>query len=580
MDNKDFFDEEFDRVERNEQEERNKQTAQQQQSNPLFDSWNNYQSAPPASSKPKKGWVISLVCIGIVLCLVTGWLLCALFQPGGSSSGSNDEMWVLEQVWNTVNNDLYPTDMSDYKGVNGWTQSAKNAAIAAAGTAMLQTLGDKYSRLMSPEQYYTYLYGASANVVSSTFKGLFGIQFSQIEGLGLSVSSVVTDGAAYGRLQEGDLIYKFTVTGNPDDVCTTRNGSTTLLGKILQDGTTEVVLADYTSAQVEEIMSCLRGAKFGILRDGQQLDVLVMRGVSPDSGNENKFNYVEYYFGTSNTNLGTSKVDLSPKDNNGNELYHWETAISAYEYRRLDLLPAKVGYVRLTEFSGDSSDNVDSEFVEVMKLFKQSGCDKLVLDLKGNPGGNVLYAVNLAGRLTYNFAELKGVQNISGNYLITTLVNINGGKSNYYSNTSARDYYDEFVKTNYFTDSENKVFDVNSATKSVIVWTDGNSASASELVTGALNDYGVAMQMGTTTYGKGIAQTIKELDKYQQTINVGFTQITMPWAVYYTVDKYYTPADVNYANNLHGKGLTPQTTYNGLKDYASLWTATKSYLGR
>lgn len=586
MDNKDFFDEEFERVER--QDESNRRNSQQNsEPNPLFDSWNSYQANPtPTKTKNRKGWLISLVCLGVVLCMAMGWFLCALFQPSVSSNAT-DELWILEQVMNTIDNDLYPTDMANYKGKNGWSQAAKNAAIAAAGTAMLQTLGDKYSRLMSPEQYAVYTYGASANVVKSPFDGLFGIQFSQIEGLGLSVSSVVTDGAAYGRLQEGDIVYKFTLTDGPEvpgdgniekNVCSVRNGAQTLLGTIVAGGTTEVILADYTTAQVEDIMSCLRGARFGVLRNGKTIDVDLWRGVSSENDNINTLNYVEYYFGRDNTNLGVNTVNLSPKDSSGNEIYHWETATSAYAYRHLDMLPDGVGYVRLTEFSGDETDNVDSEFVEVMKLFKASGCNKLVLDLKGNPGGNVLYATNLAGRLTYNFAGLKDVQNTFTNkFLMTTLVDNKGNATNYYSNTEVKDFYDNYVNTNYFTDG---TFDTSGTNKSIVVWTDGNSASASELVTGALKDYGVVEQMGTTTYGKGIAQTIKELTKYSQnvTLNNGMV-VNMPWAVYYTVDKYYTPADSNHTNNLHGKGLTPAAAYNGLTDYQSLWQTTKNYWG-
>ena len=109
------------------------------------------------------------------------------------------------------------------------------------------------------------------------------------------------------------------------------------------------------------------------------------------------------------------------------------------------------------------------------------------------------------------------------------------------------------------------------------MWTDGNSASASELVTGALKDYGAAVQMGTCTYGKGIAQTIETLNRYKQTFIVNGTSVTMPWAVYFTVDKYYTPADSNFSNNLHGKGLTPGAEFNNLVTYGELWTAACNY---
>lgn len=565
MNNNDFFDDELRRVE---EDQRQRQSAQQQT---MFDGWNSYQPQPTQTTN-KRGWVVSLICLVVVLSLVMGWVLCALFNTHEDDSVQQQALKILQEVMSVVDNDLYPTDMADYKGANGWSESAKNAAIAAAGTAMLQTLGDQYSRLMSPEQYYTYLYGATSSTVGSAFKGLFGIQFSFVDGVGLYVSNVVTNGAAYGRLQSGDIIYKFELTDNADDVLVARNGVQTLLGKIVSSGQREIVLGNYNQAQIEEIMSCLRGANFYVLRNGVAMpSVLIMRAEMPTT-NVNLFNYVEYYFDENNTNLDVNTVNISPKDNNGNEIYHWETATSAYQERRLDLLPSGVGYVRLTEFSGDAFSNVDSEFVSVMQLFKASGCTKLVLDLKGNPGGNVLYASNLAGRLVYNFNGLSNATSLfrPDSYLITTLIDNKGTAQKWYNNTSSSQYYNNYVKTNYYDDG---TFDVNSAKKSIVVWTDGNSASASELVTGALVDYGAAVQMGTTTYGKGIAQTVAELTDYTQ--NIGGVQV--PWAVYYTVDKYYTPADTTYTHNLHGVGLIPTSNLDGLQNYQQLWTATAQY---
>lgn len=580
MDNKDFFDEEYERV-----EQRDRETPDQnyRQNARRFDDWNNYEVKMSQPPQNKKSWLVALICLVVVLSMVMGWVLCSLFRPSSGSSATTDETKILEEVLKVIDKQLYVTDKSQYVDEKGnWNQSVRNAAIAAAGTALLQTLGDRFCRLMSPEQYYTYVYGASSSVVASPFEGMFGIQFGTIEGLGLSVSSVVTDGASYGRLESGDLVYAITVNNAADAFTQDSIGTQTTMGKALENGN-DIVLADYTTAEVEAIMSCLRGGTFHVLRDGKDVAVEVMRGVMPtNEAVQNNYNYVEYYFGNDYKNISTVAVDLSPHDANGNKVYDYHSKVSTYEYRNLDLLPDGVGYIRLTEFGGDASDNVDSEFVEVMKLFKQSGCTKLVLDLKGNPGGNVVYATNLAGRLTYNFAGLKNV-NRNGEYLMTTLVDKNGGKSSYYSNYNppsfaSGGFYDNFEKSYY----EN-YFDVNGGKNkcNIVVLTDENSASASELVTGALTDYGAAVQMGSKTYGKGIAQTIKTLDDYTQQITVqdgyNFTTVSMPWAVYYTVDKYYTPADSGYNHNLHGKGLTPTAAYNGLNNYSDIWIAVTNY---
>ena len=68
---------------------------------------------------------------------------------------------------------------------------------------------------------------------------------------------------------------------------------------------------------------------------------------------------------------------------------------------------------------------------------------------------------------------------------------------------------------------------------------DGNSASASEVLSGAIKDYGKATLVGTTTFGKGIVQQI-----------IPFTDGS---AVKVTVSSYYTPN----GTNIHGIGIEP-----------------------
>ena len=71
------------------------------------------------------------------------------------------------------------------------------------------------------------------------------------------------------------------------------------------------------------------------------------------------------------------------------------------------------------------------------------------------------------------------------------------------------------------------------------VLVNGNSASASEIFSGAMQDYGKAKIIGTQTYGKGIVQTIRPLSDGS--------------AVKYTIAKYFTPK----GQDIHGKGVTP-----------------------
>ena len=124
MDNKDFFDEEFDKV-----EEQNKRS--QNNADP-FNTWNYEprQNATTTKTSHKKAWFISLTCLTIVLCFVAGWVLCYVF--GGTQTASNGESYylgILQQVMHAIDNDLYVTDMSKYVDANGnWDQSAYNAA--------------------------------------------------------------------------------------------------------------------------------------------------------------------------------------------------------------------------------------------------------------------------------------------------------------------------------------------------------------------------------------------------------------------------------------------------------------------
>jgi hypothetical protein len=72
-----------------------------------------------------------------------------------------------------------------------------------------------------------------------------------------------------------------------------------------------------------------------------------------------------------------------------------------------------------------------------------------------------------------------------------------------------------------------------------VILVNQNSASASELFSGAMQDYGRAIVMGTQSYGKGIVQTIRS-----------FTDGS---AVEFTTHYYFTPA----GRNIHKKGITP-----------------------
>ena len=78
-------------------------------------------------------------------------------------------------------------------------------------------------------------------------------------------------------------------------------------------------------------------------------------------------------------------------------------------------------------------------------------------------------------------------------------------------------------------------------TKPMAVLVNGNSASASEIYAGAIQDYGIGKIVGTQTYGKGVVQQIFDLDDGT--------------AVKLTIAEYFTPK----GRNINGKGITPDT---------------------
>jgi carboxyl-terminal processing protease len=156
-----------------------------------------------------------------------------------------------------------------------------------------------------------------------------------------------------------------------------------------------------------------------------------------------------------------------------------------------DFVDQGIGYIRLERFSRRASDEV-RQAIKDLKL--KGNLKGLVLDLRGNPGGLLDAAVEVAGKFVP-----RGTMVVS---------------------TKGRN---QEADKKYFT-SEEPVL----PTTPVIVLTDRGSASASEIVSGALQDLDRAMIVGTRTFGKGLVQTILPLD-YGAQLKI-------------TTARYYTPS--------------------------------------
>lgn len=569
-DNKDFFDNEYEKLE----EERQRKSNEPQQNGQPQSPWYSYNVTPQPDQvrKKNKPLYISLLCLGIVLALVLGWFLCALahnYSDGGITDRYlqdiytyltndcnleiTDEQWQKavgkvnkklesgqlekENILVTVLDYLYDAYYKDVSSDEVVSDEQWAEAIANAGTALLNGAGDRYSHLMSPQDYYDFC-NPTSTVVSSQGGGIFGISYNVYEGVGLVVSQVLDNSSCFGRLEDGDIILKMT------DVKDKSGNALTVGG---EDFST-ILCNRYARADIQLLMYYVNSATFHVLRDGEVLTYDVERGKLDYPNSKYEFDFVEFYFGDDLTNVSITNMDKS--------------GANTKDLRLLANLPSGVGYIRIKEFNKVEKSNAASEFKQAMDLFKQRNCSKLILDLKGNPGGYVNYAADIVGMLIDDSnltAEQKAKVDVKGDLLITSLVARSGAKQ-----TETR----KGTYSTYFAPAQNGV-------KNIVIWTDGNSASASELTTGALLDYGTAVQMGTKTYGKGIAQTVRTLSFSGDIVTNSGRRSTGNWAIYFTYASYYSPL----GTNIHGSGYTPSSEFDGLDTYQKLWASTLSYWG-
>lgn len=157
-----------------------------------------------------------------------------------------------------------------------------------------------------------------------------------------------------------------------------------------------------------------------------------------------------------------------------------------------------VGYIRITGFE----EVTVHQFEEAYKALEKEGMKGLIIDVRSNPGGLLTTVLDICRMILP-----KGL-------IVYT-----------------EDKYGQ--KQEYTCDGKNEI-DIPLA-----VLINGNSASASEILAGAVQDYGIGTIVGTTTYGKGVVQNIFGLSDGS--------------AVKLTISTYYTPN----GNNIHGIGIVP-----------------------
>ena len=161
------------------------------------------------------------------------------------------------------------------------------------------------------------------------------------------------------------------------------------------------------------------------------------------------------------------------------------------------MLPENIGYMRISMFN----EQTNNEFVKKYQELEKEGMKAIILDLRDNPGGLLDECVKVANKFVP-----KGP--------VVSVVTRDGRRDTSTSNLEAVKY-------------------------PCVVLVNGGSASASEIVAGAIQDTGAGTLIGTKTFGKGSVQTIMRLD--------GGAAIKL------TIAKYYTPG----GRSINGVGIEP-----------------------
>lgn len=162
------------------------------------------------------------------------------------------------------------------------------------------------------------------------------------------------------------------------------------------------------------------------------------------------------------------------------------------------MLEDGMAYIEITEFDDVTVD----QFADALAMAKGSDMKGLILDLRSNPGGSLSAVVEIARMM------------LPEGLIVYT--EDKAGKRSEYSCDGKRELQVPLV-----------------------VLIDGNSASASEILSGAIQDYKLGTLVGTTTFGKGIVQQVIAMNDGS--------------AIKLTISSYFTPK----GRNIHGTGIEP-----------------------
>ncbi len=223
---------------------------------------------------------------------------------------------------------------------------------------------------------------------------------------------------------------------------------------------------------------------------GESLDVLVSNYIKGEEGTDVQ---ITVYRADTDT-----YVDMT--------LTRRKIEVPTVEYK---MLADNVGYVAVSEFDAITVE----QFENAIDQLENQGMKQMVIDLRSNPGGMLDSAVSMVDYILPD--DMKDFEKGDGKTLIVYTADKNGDGDTY-------------------TASDGHAVDM-----PIAILVNENSASASEVFTGALKDYKKAVVVGTTSYGKGIVQNLIPLGDGS--------------AIKITTAHYYTPSGFD----LHGKGIDP-----------------------
>lgn len=181
-----------------------------------------------------------------------------------------------------------------------------------------------------------------------------------------------------------------------------------------------------------------------------------------------------------------------------------------------EMLEDSIGYIQVTEFDQVTA----KQFRDALEDLEKQGQDGLVIDLRNNGGGRLDAVVDMLDRM------------LPEGTIVSTKDKAGEGET--FSSTGEEQF-----------------------NKPLAVLINGNSASASEVFSGAIQDYGTGKLVGTTSFGKGIVQTIFDLKDGS--------------AIKLTTSEYFTPK----GRNIQGTGLEPDVKVELDKDQAKKVTVEK-----